>query len=366
MSPITKTGVLLVNQGTPDSPSVADVCKYLREFLMDERVMDLPFLKRWPLVNLAIAPFRAPKSAKVYQQLWTPEGSPLKVYGYRVTSLLQASLGANYVVKLAMRYQNPAIEKALAEFQAMGITKLVIVPLYPQYASATTGSVHQKVMETVTSWTVIPEIRFAGPFWHEPRFIRAFAKIGQKHLDRENYEHLVFTYHGLPERQLHQHERYSSCQEANCQHELHAGNQFCYRAQCYATSRAIALELGIAPEDYSVCFQSRLGRDPWIQPYTDDTLRGLAAAGLKKVLVFAPSFIADCLETTIEVGEEYRELFEELGGTHWQLVESLNDDASWISCLHQLVTQQETPRPSPKRSLTALKKYPSLYPISLN
>ncbi|WP_205504328.1 ferrochelatase [Rufibacter psychrotolerans] len=367
MSLITKTGVLLVNQGTPDSPSVADVRKYLRQFLMDERVIDLPFLKRWPLVNLVIAPFRAPKSAKVYRQLWTSQGSPLKVYGYRAVHMLQASLGKSYVVKLAMRYQNPSIESALAEFKALGITSLVVVPLYPQYASATTGSVYQKVMETVKDWTVLPQIRFVNQFWEHPQFIRAFAKLGQKHLDQQTYDHVVFTYHGLPERQLHKDEQFKSCEEAHCQHSLHEGNQFCYRAQCYATSRAIALELGIPEDRYTVCFQSRLGKDPWIQPYTEDVIRKLAAVGTKKVLVFAPSFIADCLETTIEVGGEYKELFEELGGPHWQLVESLNDNASWIACLHQLVTQfTPVSQKTTQKAFHAFKRYPSIHSISLN
>ncbi|MFB9862426.1 ferrochelatase [Rufibacter immobilis] len=332
-----KIGVLLVNQGTPDSPSVPHVRKYLREFLMDERVIDLPFLKRWPLVNLLIAPFRAPKSAKLYQQVWTDAGSPLKVYGYRSAQLLQDSLGKDYVVKLAMRYQNPSVAQALAELKEAGVAELVIVPLYPQYASATTGSVYQKVMELLHDWPVIPPLRLVPQFWEHPQFVGAFAKIGKKHLQQQNYDHVVFTYHGLPERQLHKDEPFKSCTEANCQHTLHAGNQNCYRAQCYATSRAIARELGVAEENYTVCFQSRLGKEPWLQPYTEDVVQQLAARGIKNVLAFAPSFVADCLETTIEVGVEYKELFEEHGGEHWQLAESLNDDATWISCLHALV-----------------------------
>lgn len=330
------TGVLLVNQGTPDSPSVPDVRKYLREFLMDERVIDLPFLKRWPLVNLLIAPTRAPKSAKVYQELWTPQGSPLKVIGHEVTRQLQATLGDAYVVKLAMRYQNPSIQEALAEFQHQQLSRLVIVPLYPQYASATTGSVYQKVMETVQGWQVLPEIRFVNSFVEHPQFIEAFAELGKKYLQSEAYDHVLFSYHGLPERQLHKGEN-TSCTQEDCTHGIHAHNQFCYRAQCYETSRQIAGQLGLTADQYTVAFQSRLGKDPWIQPYTDDVIGQLTAKGVKRVLAFAPSFIADCLETTVEVGREYKELFEALGGEHWQLVESLNTSPTWIACLQDLV-----------------------------
>ncbi len=329
-----------MNQGTPDSASVPDVRKYLREFLMDERVMDIPYLNRWLLVNLVIAPTRAPKSAKIYQELWTPEGSPLKVYGYRVEELLQKALGEAYDVQLAMRYQSPSIENALARFKAAKVSKLIVLPLYPQYASATTGSVQQKVMELVKSWQEIPEMRFVNNFLSEPKFTEAFAALGRKYLEAATYDHVVFTYHGLPVRQLHKDDGVTSCDQAHCTSSFTQANQFCYRAQCYETSRLLAAQLGLAAKNYTVCFQSRLGSSPWIQPYTEDTIKDLSAKGIKKALVFAPSFIADCLETTIEVGHEYKELFEAHGGTHWQLVESLNDSPLWIECLQELVTSK--------------------------
>ena len=338
MTKIGKTGVLLVNQGTPDSASVADVRKYLREFLMDERVIDIPYLKRWLLVNLVIAPTRAPKSAKIYQELWTPQGSPLKVHGYRVQELLQKSLGDEFEVLLAMRYQNPSIQAALAKFKANKISKIVVLPLFPQYASATTGSVHQQVMELVKNWQEIPEIRFINNFVSHPGFTDAFAALGRNYMAAARYEHFVFTYHGLPERQLHKEDNFTTCDHASCATSYNHTNQFCYRAQCYETSRLLASKLGISKQNYTVCFQSRLGNAPWIQPYTDDVIKDLAAKGIRNVLVFAPSFIADCLETTVEVGREYKELFEEHGGTHWQLVVSLNDNPLWIECLQELVT----------------------------
>lgn len=332
-----KTGVLLINQGTPDSPAVADVRKYLREFLMDARVMDIPYLNRWLLVNLIIAPTRAPKSAKVYQELWTPQGSPLKVYGYEVAQQLQKSLGHKYVVKLGMRYQSPSIPDALDEFKQQGITKLVVIPLYPQYASATTGSALQQVAEVVGNWQVVPELHTVQNFLSHPKFLEAFAENGRRQLAQEKYDHVVFTYHGLPERQLHKDDHVANCHAANCTQAYNSLNQHCYRAQCYETSRLLAEQLGIAPADYTVAFQSRLGNAPWIKPYTEDMVEQLAKRGVKKVLAFAPSFIADCLETTVEVGREYRELFEEHGGETWHLVESLNNSPLWIECLHDLV-----------------------------
>lgn len=348
MSKIGKTGVLIVNQGTPDSPSVPDVRKYLREFLMDERVIDIPYLNRWALVNLIIAPTRAPKSAKVYQEVWTKEGSPLKVYGYRVEEQLQKTLGKDYVVKLAMRYQSPSVEEAMEKFKAHHLSKIIVLPLYPQYASATTGSVYQKVMELIKSWQIMPEISFVNNFFAHPLFVEAFAELGQKYMATENYDHYVFTYHGLPERQLHKEDSITSCDHANCTRSYNATNQFCYRAQCYETSRLLAKRLGIPEEKYTVSFQSRLGNAPWIKPYTDDVIQELTAKGIKRVLAFAPSFVADCLETTVEVGREYKELFEEHGGEHWQLVESLNDSPLWIECLQDLITGKAAITVSPE------------------
>ncbi|CAM3423890.1 ferrochelatase [Pontibacter korlensis] len=334
---LSKTGVLLINQGTPDSPAVADVRKYLREFLMDARVLDIPFLNRWMLVNLIIAPTRAPKSAKVYQELWTPQGSPLKVYGYEVAQQLQHALGNNYFVRLGMRYQNPAVPDALHEFRMQGISRIVVIPLYPQYASATTGSASQQVTEVINKWQVVPELHTVQNFLSHPKFVEAFAENGRRQMAQENYDHYVFTYHGLPERQLHKKDYVSNCHAANCTHAYNALNQHCYRAQCYETSRLIAEKLGIAPADYTVAFQSRLGNAPWIKPYTEDVVKQLTKRGVKKVLAFAPSFIADCLETTVEVGREYRELFEENGGETWHLVESLNKSSLWIECLQDIV-----------------------------
>ena len=333
------TGVLIVNLGTPDSPSVPDVRKYLREFLMDGRVIDFPFIPRWMLVNLIIAPFRAPKSAKIYKELWTENGSPLKIYGQANEKQLQVALGTEeYVVKLAMRYQSPSIESGLAEFKQMGLNNIIVIPFFPQYASASTGSVYEEVMRIVTKWQIIPEIKIKNYFYDNPKFIKAFADNGRKHLEKESFDHVVFSYHGLPARQIRKGDCTKKvCKLGSCCDTIHAMNQHCYRAQCFETTRLLVAELGLKEGTYTTCFQSRLGRDPWVQPYTDDVVKELAANGTKRVLAFSPAFVADCLETTIEVAEEYKEMFEEKGGEHWVLVESLNDSEAWIDLLVDLV-----------------------------
>jgi ferrochelatase len=334
---MAKTGVLLVNLGTPDSPSVPDVRKYLREFLMDERVIDIPFLNRWMLVNLIIAPFRAPKSAKIYQEVWMKEGSPLKIYGLSNEQALSAELGSEYVVRLAMRYQNPSIPSVLAEFEKMNLKKILVIPFFPQYASATSGSVHQKVMETIQKWQNIPEILFAGDFYQEPKFLQGFVNNAEPFLAKTTYEHFVFSYHGLPERQTVKAHLGKSC--LGCEAGITKENYMCYKAQCLQTTRLLAQKLGLAPGTFTTCFQSRLGKEEWIKPYTEDVIKNLAAKGVKKVLAFSPAFVADCLETTIEVGEEYKELFLELGGEQWDLVPSLNDSRIWVDLLKDLVNK---------------------------
>lgn len=335
-----KTGVLLVNLGTPDSTSVADVRKYLREFLMDKRVIDIPFISRWLLVNLIIAPFRAPKSAKIYRKLWEERGSPLMFHGEDVKEKLQRRLGDAYQVELAMRYQNPSISSVLEKFRKVPFEKLIIVPLFPQYASATNGSVHDKVMEVVKNWQVIPEITFSGPFFYREKFIRGFADNARRNMENREFDHVVFSYHGLPERQIHKAAFNNFCQlSEKCCSKYTSLNRYCYRAQCFETSRLLAEKLKINKEDYTVCFQSRLGKDPWIQPYAEDVIKNLAEQGKKSILAFSPAFVADCLETTVEVGEEFEEMFLEHGGKHWQLVESLNSNDIWVECLKEIVEE---------------------------
>jgi ferrochelatase len=333
----TKTGVLLVNLGTPDSPKIPDVRKYLREFLMDERVIDVPYLSRWTLVNLIIAPFRAPKSARVYRELWTENGSPLLYFGRHNEKKLQELLGDDYVVRLGMRYQHPSIGSALDELAQFALKSIVILPLFPQYASATTGSVHQKVMEIISKWNNIPGIRFVNAYFEHPLFIQAFVEKVQKTLHGKSYDYFLFSYHGLPERQIYKGSVENFCRLGSCCDLYGMNNMFCYRAQCFETSRILARALDIPENKYQVVFQSRLGKDPWIRPYAEEVIRSLPGRGFKKVAVMVPSFVADCLETRIEVGEEFREMFHEAGGREWIFIESLNDSDTWLECLYSLV-----------------------------
>ena len=336
----SKVGVLLVNLGTPDSPSVPDVRKYLREFLMDGRVIDIPWLQRFFLVNGIIAPFRAPASAHGYRQLWTEEGSPLKVHGLQLRGAIEKVLGEDYCVGFAMRYQNPSIRRALDELKGEALSELVVIPLYPQYASASTGSTVEKVMDELKRWEVMPSVKFVGQFHDHPLFIKAFAALGREHLKSEHYDHVIFSYHGLPERQILKASCQSYCKLGDCCNAYHGKNQNCYRAQCLNTTRLLVRELGLKEGGYTTSFQSRLGKDPWIKPYTDLKIVELAKEGKKRILIFSPAFVADCLETTVEIGIEYQKLFMDNGGQHWQLVESLNVRPEWVECLKMIV--QET------------------------
>ncbi|MEP1033924.1 ferrochelatase [Ekhidna sp.] len=330
-----KKGVLLVNLGTPDSTAVSDVRKYLREFLMDKRVIDIPYLNRWMLINFIIAPLRAPKSAKEYERLFDDKGSPLKYYGFEVRDKLREIIADRYQIELSMRYQNPSLEEGLSALK--NCTSIHVIPLFPQYASASTGSVQDKVMEIVKDWQVIPDIKFTSQFFEEELFLDTIVDNAKKLMSVVEYDHFLFSYHGIPERQITKGAIEDTCQFGSCCDTLTDKNRYCYRAQCYATTRLLAEKLGLKQDQYSVSFQSRLGKTPWIKPYTDVVLEELAEKEHKKVLAFSPSFIADCLETTVEVGETYQEDFIKAGGEQWDLVPSLNAEDKWVECLKEMV-----------------------------
>jgi ferrochelatase len=330
-----KTGVLLINLGTPDSPSVKDVRSYLSQFLNDPRVIDIPWLWRKILVNLIIVPFRAPKSAKIYKKLWTANGSPLLFYSTEAQRLLQEALGTEYAVHLAMRYKNPSIPSVLEEMRRQNYEKIIVLPLFPQYASASTGSALDEVMRVVRQWWVIPEIKLISQYYDQPTFIDAIV-AQSRGFNLKEYDHILFSYHGLPERQVDKVYDNGVCAEHNCENEITAENKYCYKATCYATTRLLASKLGISANDYTVCFQSRLDKK-WLKPFSDEVVEECARKGMKKLLVFSPAFTADCLETIIEIGEEYQEIFREHGGQKVQLVSSLNDHPLWIQCLKELV-----------------------------
>ena len=336
---MSKQGVLLVNLGTPDSPSTADVRKYLDEFLMDERVIDINPVQRGLLVKGIIVPFRGPKSARLYKKIWSETtGSPLLHYSLLQKELLQMRLGNEYQVELGMRYQNPSIQSALTKLKDAQVKSIKVLPLFPHYASASTGSVLKKVMDLVSKWQTIPKISFINSFHDNELMIEAFAGNAIKY-QPETYDHILFSFHGLPEKQLvkSDHSQKHCLKTDNCCSTLTGNNKFCYSAQCHDTARLISEKLSLPKEKFTVCFQSRLGKDPWVQPYTSAVIKELAAKGMKRLLVFCPAFVADCLETVYEVTVEYGDEFKALGGDHVQLVESLNDNPLWIEALEGLV-----------------------------
>ncbi len=337
MANFGKKGVLIVNLGTPDDPSRGSVYRYLKQFLLDERVIDIPWLQRNLLVRGIIAPFRSGSSSKLYKMLWTPEGSPLKVYGEKLEKELQPLLGDEYEVVLAMRYQSPSIESGLKRLLDNNVSEIIVLPLFPHYASASTGSVHQEVMRLLSKEFVIPKVTFINSFYDNEAMIDVFVENAQQ-FDIPSYDHILFSFHGLPERQMVKSDRGNHCQQnKDCCKTLTIKNQFCYTAQCYQTAYAIAEKMNLTKDQYTVCFQSRLGRAEWVKPYTSDILEVRAEAGDKRLLVFCPAFVSDCLETTIEVSTEYMEEFEELGGDHVDLVPSLNDHPKWIEAVKEMV-----------------------------
>lgn len=330
-----KTGVLLVNLGTPDTFAPRDVYRYLIEFLTDKRVIDMPWLWRQLLVRGAIVPKRYKQSAASYKQIWAPEGSPLKVYGYRVKEKLQEHLSDAYVVELAMRYRTPSIESTLKSLMQRGIRKILVLPLFPQYASATTGSIHQKVMEVVSQWENIPELSFIDHYANHPALIRAFCSVAKPY-DLNLYDHILLSFHGLPEEQIIKADCSNRCLKTK---DCCSQQSRCYASQCYATARALATGLDLNPDRYSISFQSRLGKKPWLQPYTSNILASLAKQGKKRVLVFCPSFICDCLETIYEIGIEYGSEFKHAGGECLDLVPGLNDHPHWIEALAAIIRE---------------------------
>lgn len=339
-----KTGILVVNLGTPNSFDKKDVGIYLREFLMDGRVIDIDHWKRWMLVNLIIVPFRAPKVALEYKKLWLENGSPLMVYGKQLVEKLNHKFAdSDVVVELAMRYQNPSIQSSLDRLRKAQVEEIIVFPLFPQYASATTGSVAEKVMELVRKWNVIPNIRFINSYHDNDDYIGNFADKIKADMQRHKPDHILFSYHGIPERHLDNMNEAGLTHCARCEGTTcKQGNKkrYCYRSACFETSRLICEKLKLPADKATTSFQSRLGKDPWIKPYTDATIEELATKGVKNLLVVSPSFVADCLETTLEIGEQYRDLFFEKGGKTFNFTESLNADDSWVNTIHKLLLQE--------------------------
>jgi len=333
-----KTGVLLIQLGTPDSPSTNDVRRYLREFLNDPRVIDIPWLARKLLVNCIIVPFRAPKSAKIYKELWEfGKGvSPLMTHTEELTKQLNNKFSAdNIEVEFAMRYQNPSMESVLARMKTKNYERIIILPLFPQYASASTGSAVEKAMKIIQKWWVIPEIKIVNQFYDNKGYLDSIVDNASKH-DLKAFDHIIFSYHGLPIRQLDKVYDSGLCEDQPCESAINEHNHSCYKATCYATTRLLAERLNLKEEDYTVSFQSRLN-EKWIEPFSDKVVKDWGDKGAKNLLVFSPAFVADCLETIIEIGTEYQEYLTERGGEKVQLVESCNTHPSFVSGIEQII-----------------------------
>ncbi|MGZ3904377.1 MAG: ferrochelatase [Bacteroidia bacterium] len=336
-----KTAVLLVNLGTPDNPSTPAVRKYLGEFLNDRRVIDISAIGRFFLVNFLIVPFRSSKSAKLYKHIWSDKGSPLLYHSVALKEKMQARLGKDYYVELAMRYQTPSIKHALENIRKQKPRKIVVVPLYPQYASSSTGSTLERVFDEMKGWEVIPEVHVTSNFHDNEEIVNCYVEEAKK-FDLNNYDHILFSYHGLPERQIKKasaHYGDNSCFMGTCCEVSTEKNQYCYRANCFKTTQLIAQKLNLPKDRYTICFQSRLGRSEWIKPYTDHVLKDRAKLGNKKLLVLSPAFVADCLETIHEIGTEYNEAFQSYGGEKVELVPSLNSNDNWVDALASFITK---------------------------
>jgi protoporphyrin/coproporphyrin ferrochelatase len=344
--PADRTAVLLANLGTPDSPSVSDVRRYLREFLSDPRVIDIHPVARWILLNLIILPFRPAKSARAYQSIWgeAETGSPLLFHSRGLAEGVRRALGDQYVVELGMRYGSPSIPSALAKLKAANPTRIVIAPLFPQYSSAATGSALDRVYEILGKQWNIPAVQTLEPFYDDPSFIGVASGIARRHLDAFRPDFVLFSYHGLPERQVRKSDPTGRhcLASATCCDAMVPANNFCYRAHCFATTRAVADRLGLAAERHSVSFQSRLGRTPWIRPYTDHVLPDLARAGKKRLAIICPAFVADCLETVEEIGIRAKNQWRSLGGEDLLLVPSLNAEPDWIDAVASMVRGMTT------------------------
>lgn len=334
-----RTGVLLLQLGTPDSTEVSDVRRYLREFLGDRRVLDMPAAARWLLLNAIILPFRPRKSAEAYRKIWTKEGSPLILHTDALAAKVSERLGDGFEVVVGMRYQNPSLASAVDKLVAAGVDRVVVFPLFPQYASASTGSAVEHALEVIGQKWNVPEVETVGAFYDIPGYLDSVADVARPHIQQFEPEHILFSYHGLPEKQIRKSDPSGEwCLEsADCCATISEVNRFCYRAQCFATTRGLSERLDLADDSFSTTFQSRLAGQKWIEPYTDKVLPDLYQRGIRRIAVLTPSFVADCLETIEEIGIRGREQWSGLGGEDFLLVPCVNSDDSFADAMTGLI-----------------------------
>ncbi len=327
--------ILLINLGTPDSPDKKSVRSYLRQFLNDPFVIDMPRIARLLLVNLIIIPFRLNKSTKLYKRLWTESGSPILLHLEKLRERLQHESGEKYPVYAAMRYGNPSIQSVLSAIDQSGVEEVLVLPLFPQYASSTTGSIVHAVQKHKKKLQNIRGIKFIRQFYDDPGFINAFCKRIAGY-QPESFDHIIFSCHSLPERHIqliHPEHRVHGCV---CEQKMPVYGKECYKATGYQTARLIAGALNLSQDHYTVSFQSRFARK-WIGPFTEDVVIQLAREGKSRILVVAPSFVADCLETIVEIGQDYRELFIRHGGKELVMCESLNAEEEWVEAVKEML-----------------------------
>jgi protoporphyrin/coproporphyrin ferrochelatase len=345
MSMTEKVGVLLINLGTPDNASVPAVRTYLDQFLNDPRVLDIPPLVRWFLLTFVILRSRPAQSAHAYQKVWGERGSPLLYHTQDLQKLLEARIGDRQFA-LGMRYGSPSIESAVRELMDARLDRIVVVPLYPQEASSSTSTALEEVYRVASAQWKVPTIQVVPPFFADEAFIEAWATVYKESTDAFKPDHILFSYHGLPERHILKGDPAHTgdytqgrghCLKDGCCDTFGDANRHCYRAQCYASTRAMIKAFGIEEGGYSVSFQSRLGKDPWVQPFTDEVIPRLAAAGHKRLAVLCPAFVADCLETIEEIGMTARDQFLEHGGEAFQLVPCLNAHPAWADALAKII-----------------------------
>ena len=327
-----KKGVIITNIGSPDDTSVFSVMKYLRQFLGDPRVLDFRFSSL--LLYCVILPFRSPKSAEAYQSIWLPEGSPLIVNSYKFMNALQEELGADYKVSAGMRYCSPSLEDAINELMDESVDSITVFPCFPHYSSSTTGSVAQEVSRLLTKNDLVLPFSIIGSFYDNEYFIKYWQEQILNNL-KENTDYVLFSYHGLPVRHIERLGIKECCNSPDPCSKLCSENKFCYRAQCYETTRLIAN--GINLKDYGTSFQSRLGREKWAMPYTESYLVELYNKGVRNLIILSPAFLADCLETIEELGIRGKEIWEELGGTSFTLLSCPNDHPTWIKGAAEII-----------------------------
>ncbi|MBM0657954.1 ferrochelatase [Capnocytophaga genosp. AHN8471] len=332
---MSKKGVLLVNVGSPDSPAVKDIKRYLREFLMDERIIDLPYLLRYTLVNGIILNTRPPKTSKAYQKIWWNEGSPLIVITKRLTEKIQQQVSVPVV--MAMRYGNPNIASGLQQLHDQGVDEVLLMPLYPQYAMATTQTIEVFAQQLVKKqFPKMKLIKFPA-FFHRSEYIEALAEVTRKYLENNPCDHLLFSYHGVPERHLRKTSptpaHKNIVENTSCCNPYSEEGKYCYRSHCFETTRLLAEKLELKENTYSQSFQSRLGNDKWITPFTADKIAQLAQQGVKKLAVITPAFVTDCVETLEEIEMAGGKTFRENGGEEFKMVPCLNDSDLWVQAL---------------------------------